>query len=120
MRITTIIDYFREVPLDLTYVEGKVEYPKSKKFVDRRAEGSRWVKPVVELVCSQSLDEVYDRLMKNAYFNWRFERRKGEISFDSMKISSPNGYLHLNIRIVRISLKTCALVGYISRYKKVK
>lgn len=118
MRATRVIEALREVPLPLEYFDGKVEYAESDRYDDRLSEGNRWSKTPIEYVCFLSIDEVYNLLISNPFFSWRINRYRGVIDFDSIPIASKTGRMFFNIRFVKLSHKTCALVGYITYIRK--
>ena len=118
MRITKVLEYLIELPLELEYIEGRIDLPRSMRSVDRSSEGGLNKSPVISMLVNEGIDDVYDKLQSSPFFDWRVYRFKDYIDIASIPLSTKKGRLYLNLRIPRISLKTTALIGYYDRKEK--
>jgi len=118
MRITTIIEYLQNLPLKMEYTEERMEYKKPANFIDRKGEGGPFQQPVVQMIINDSIDSVWRKLQTSPYFDYRIHRGRTHIDIESIKISTKNGSLFLNLRFPRLSSRTTGLLGYLSRKPK--
>lgn len=119
MRIATILEALQNTPLELISSDRKISYKRSDRMLDRKYEGNTIKRIPVEMVIEESLDTVFHKLTANIFFNHRIRRGRRQIDFESISISSEAGSKFLNMRIVKLSNKISALLGYISPVKKV-
>ena len=118
MRVSTFIDYIRDSDIDLSVPSGGLVYKPSPRALDRDKEGNKLNPPKILMVIEEDLNRVFRKLLTNVFLNYRITREKGFIDFNSVAITSENTGMFLNLRIVKLSNKSCVLVGYLSSKSK--
>ena len=118
MRVSTIIDYIRDAGIQLDVPQGSIIYKPSPRALDKLNEGSNLNPPPIKMMIAEGINYVFKKLLTSIYLNYRVSREKGFIDFQSIRITSENASKFLNLRIVRLSSKSCVLVGYISSHQK--
>ena len=109
MKVQALIQEFRDLPL--RWSTGEVNLPPQHRPVDWSSGGK---KAHFLLRIDQPIEQAHEVLLDNIYFSGKAHYLGDVVQMESFAVSSAKGGRYMNVKFVKLSTQSCAMLGEVS------